>query len=213
MTCSLALCTCSLDAQVGQEGIGKADQMQVCNCRPVGAILVMTQPQQLLDVFQPLLNGPALFVRPDDVRGESCGASVTSPRILLACLSARRLRAGGQLADLQPASIHKAIAERPIRLREVAGVRTAPPKQIAPIATSVELPALLEQAPIALQGGGKMKLLLAAGLHNRGTQIIGIEQHHDLDTRRRCALPMSCAANSVVLWKGTPTVGHCAFLT
>jgi len=57
MTCPLALCTCSLDAQVGQEGIGKADQMQVCNCRPIGAILVMPEPQQLLDVFQPLLNG------------------------------------------------------------------------------------------------------------------------------------------------------------
>jgi hypothetical protein len=67
--CSVALCTMALDAQVGQEGIGKADQMQVCNCRPVGAILVVTEPQQLLHVFQPLLNGPTFFIRPDDVRG------------------------------------------------------------------------------------------------------------------------------------------------
>jgi hypothetical protein len=69
MTCPLALCTCSLDAQVGQEGIGEADQMQVCHGRPVRAILVLTEPQQLLDVFRPLLHGLALVVRPDDVRG------------------------------------------------------------------------------------------------------------------------------------------------
>ena len=69
VTCPLALCTMALDAQVGQEGIGEADQMQVCNCRPVRAILVLAEPQQLLSVFQPLLNGPAFFVRPDDVCG------------------------------------------------------------------------------------------------------------------------------------------------
>ena len=63
MMCPLALCTCSLDAQVGQEGIGEAGQMQVCHGRPVRAILVLTEPQQLLDVFQPLLHGPALVDR------------------------------------------------------------------------------------------------------------------------------------------------------
>jgi hypothetical protein len=41
---AVPLCTCPLDAQVGQEGIAKTDQMQVCNCRPIGAILVMAQP-------------------------------------------------------------------------------------------------------------------------------------------------------------------------
>ena len=150
----------------------------------------MTEPQQLLHVFQPLLNGPAFFVRPDDVRGGKLRGVRDEPEDLFGRAFARADHVqGAELADLQPAGIHKVIADLPIRLREVEGVRTAPPKQIAPIATSVELPALLEQAPIALQGGGKMKLLLAAGLHNRGTQIIGIEQHHDLDTRRRCALP------------------------
>jgi hypothetical protein len=49
MTCSLALCTCSLDAQVDQEGIGEADQMQVCHGRPVRAILVLTESQRLLE--------------------------------------------------------------------------------------------------------------------------------------------------------------------
>lgn len=177
-------------------------------------MLVMTEPQQLLDVFHPRLNGPALVVRPDDVRGGPRRGVRDEPKDLVGRAFPQADDVpGAARADLQPASIHKAIADRPIRLREVEGVRTAPPKPMAPIATSVELPSPLEQAPMALQGGSNMKLLRAAGLHNRGTQIIGIEQHHDLDTRRRCASRMSCAANSVVLWKGTPTVGHCAFLT
>ncbi len=33
---TLALCTDALEAQVGQEGIGEADQMPGCNCRPRG---------------------------------------------------------------------------------------------------------------------------------------------------------------------------------
>lgn len=57
VTCPVALCTYTLNAQVGQEGIGEADQMQVCNCRPIGAILVVAEPQQLLQVFHPLLDG------------------------------------------------------------------------------------------------------------------------------------------------------------
>jgi hypothetical protein len=56
----LALGTVALDAQVGQEGIGKTNQMQVCNCRPIRAILVLAEPQQLLRVFQPLLSGKGL---------------------------------------------------------------------------------------------------------------------------------------------------------
>jgi hypothetical protein len=57
MTCPLALCTCTLDTQVGQEGISETNQMQVCHCRSRGAILVLAEPQQLLDVFYPLFNG------------------------------------------------------------------------------------------------------------------------------------------------------------
>jgi hypothetical protein len=53
----LALCTMALDAQVGQEGVGKADQMQVCNCRPIRPILVLAEPQQLLTVLEELLDG------------------------------------------------------------------------------------------------------------------------------------------------------------
>jgi hypothetical protein len=42
MACSLALCICSIDAQVGQKSIGEADQMQVCHGCSVTAIPVVT---------------------------------------------------------------------------------------------------------------------------------------------------------------------------
>jgi hypothetical protein len=53
LVCPLALCPMALDAQVGQEGVGEADQMQVCNGRPLGTILVLAKPQQLLEVLHP----------------------------------------------------------------------------------------------------------------------------------------------------------------
>ena len=190
MTCPFALCTWSLDAQVGQEGIGKADQMQVCNCRPIGAILVLAEPQQLLGVFYPLLNGPALFVRPDDVCSGELRGIGDEPQDLFGRAFPREDHVqGAELADHQPAGIHKAIAERPIRLRKVEGVRAAPPKQIAPIATGVEFPALLEEAAVAFQGRGKVKLLLPASLHDRRAQIIGIKEDQHLDTRRGLEFP------------------------
>jgi hypothetical protein len=76
VVCLLALCTVAHHAQVGQEGIGKTHQMQVYKCVPVRAVLVLTQPSQLLGVLPKLLNDPAFFVRPDDFRdGELRGDS------------------------------------------------------------------------------------------------------------------------------------------
>src|SRR5919106_4565650 len=69
LPCALALCTVALDAQVGQEGRGEADQMQVDNCRLIRAILVMAQPQQLLTVLKELLHFPAPVVRLDEPSG------------------------------------------------------------------------------------------------------------------------------------------------
>jgi len=54
---SVALCTMALDAPVGQEGVGTADQRQGCHGRPGGAMLVVTEPQQRLPVVQPRLDG------------------------------------------------------------------------------------------------------------------------------------------------------------
>ena len=61
VTCPLALCTYTRNTQVGQEGIGEADQMQVDNCRPIRAILVVAQPQQLLTVLKELLDLPDIM--------------------------------------------------------------------------------------------------------------------------------------------------------
>ena len=54
---------------MGQEGIGKTHQMQVYNCGPIRAVLVLAEPQQLFGILHELLNGPAFVVRPDDLRG------------------------------------------------------------------------------------------------------------------------------------------------
>jgi hypothetical protein len=67
MILTLALCTCRLEAEVGQEGRGKTDQRQVCNCGSIGAVLLLAQPQQLLTVFEELLHCPAGFVRLDQL--------------------------------------------------------------------------------------------------------------------------------------------------
>jgi recombinase/recombinase-like zinc beta ribbon protein len=57
MTCSLAWCTGTREAQVGQAGRGERDQMPGCHGRAIGAMLVLAEPQQLLDVFETRFNG------------------------------------------------------------------------------------------------------------------------------------------------------------
>jgi hypothetical protein len=84
LACALALCTVTREAQVGQKGMGKADQMQVCNCGPIGAVLVVTQPQQLLTVFEEKFHRPAAFVRLDQPSRRLLRESVTNPRIFRA---------------------------------------------------------------------------------------------------------------------------------
>ena len=63
---SLALCTVTRHASVGQEGVGEADPMQVYHCRPRGAMLVVAQPQPLLGILKKPFNCPALLVRLDE---------------------------------------------------------------------------------------------------------------------------------------------------
>ena len=72
LPCPLVLCAIALAAPVGQKGIGEAHQMQVCHGGPVGAVLVLAQPQQLLTVLEELLHGPAFFVRPNEPGGGEC---------------------------------------------------------------------------------------------------------------------------------------------
>jgi hypothetical protein len=190
MPCPLALYTCTLHAQVGQEGRGKADQMQVSNCRPLGAILVLAEPQQQLGVLNPRLNGPALVVRPHDVRGGQLRSVGDEPQDLLGHAFPREDHMQeAELADRYPARIPNAIADRPIRLREVEGVRAASPTQIPPIPPGLELPALREETAVALHGGGKVTPLLPAGFYDRPTQIVGVKEDQHPDAYRRLELP------------------------
>src|ERR687891_88453 len=56
--CPVAVCTGTLEAQVGPEGIGATHQLQVDHGRSRRAILVMAQPQPRLHIFPPRLHGP-----------------------------------------------------------------------------------------------------------------------------------------------------------
>jgi hypothetical protein len=204
-TCPLALCTMALDAQVGQEGVGEADQMQVCNCRPVRAILVLAKPQQLLGVFQPLFNGPAFFIRPDDVwSGERRGVGHQPENRFGGPFAREDHVQGAKGADLKPAGIHEAIVDLTVGLREGEGVGAAPPKQIPAIAAGFEFPALLEETAIALERGRKVEALLPAGLHDSRAEVVGIKQHHDLDASGSFELPNQLGGQFSGLAEGQP---------
>jgi hypothetical protein len=108
LTCPLALCTVALHAQVGQEGISEADQMQVYNCRPIGAILVLAEPQQLLGVFQPLLNFPAPVVHLDEPSGRQLRVVGDQAEDLLdGAFAGEDHVECAQVTDLQPASTQR----------------------------------------------------------------------------------------------------------
>jgi hypothetical protein len=206
--CPLALCTVALNAPVGQEGGGEADQMHVCHGRPVGAMLVMAEPQQRLGVFHPRLNGPACFVRPDDVCGGTLRVVSHQPEALFGGPCAREdhvQRAEG--ADLQPAGIPEAIVDPPIGLPEVEGVGAAPPKQSPAIAAGFELPAQLEETAMALERRGQVEALLTAGLHGGRAERVGITQHHHRDAHGGLKLPEPLGSQLGGLAKGQPQGG------
>jgi hypothetical protein len=52
-----------------------------------------------------------------------------------------------------------------------------------------EFPASCEEAAMALQRRGKVKVLLPAGLHDGVTQIVGVKQDDHLDSGRCLELP------------------------
>src|SRR5215211_5004135 len=129
VVCLLALCTIALDAQVGQEGIGEANQMQVCNCRPIGAILVVTEPQQLLQVFYPLLNAPPPIVSLDELRRRERRGVRDEPNALVRAPFAREDHMkGAEGADLEPPGINIAGAGLSMRLRQDERLGAAPTK-------------------------------------------------------------------------------------
>jgi hypothetical protein len=111
LTCPLVLCTIALDAQLGQQGIGEAHQMQVCHGGPVGTVLVLAQPQQLLTVLEELLHSPAFFVRPNEPGGGECRGIADESEDLPGRPFAREDDVQwAEVADAQPPSIYTAVA-------------------------------------------------------------------------------------------------------
>lgn len=189
LPCPLVLCTIALDAQVGQKGRGKAHPMQGGYCGPVGAVLVLAQPQQRLTVLEELLHGPAFFVRPNEPGGGECRGIADESEDLPDRPFAREDDVQGvEVADAQPPSIYKAVAGLALGLREDEGFGASPPKQVPAVAAGFELPARLAQAAVALQGGGEVATLFTTGLDHGVAEIVGIKQHHDLDARGGCIL-------------------------
>jgi hypothetical protein len=71
----------------------------------------------------------------------------------------------------------------------VQGRRAAPSQEIPPLVAGFELPALVVEVAVALEGGGEGETLLPTGLYHRPTQIVGIEPDDHLDAGRGRALP------------------------
>jgi hypothetical protein len=163
--------------------------MQVYNCRPRGAILVVAQPQQLLGILHELFNRPALLVRLD----ERC-------RRELRCISHQAEDLPGlafageddmqepKAADLEPPGIDIAVAGLTMGLHAHQGFCAAPPKEITPIAAGFELPAQLAEAAVALERGGEVKAPRPTGLDNGMAQLVGIKQDEDFHAGRRLEL-------------------------
>ena len=190
VTCPMALCTYTLEAQVGQEGRGDTDQTPGCHGRPVRAILILAQPQQLLGVFQPLLNGPAFVLHLDNVRGGALRIVGYQPEDRASGPFPREDHVQGpDLADLQQAGTDNAVPGAAMRFCDHQGLSAPAPKLIPPITAGFEFPARLQRAPIVLEGRGKVEALFPAGLYHRGPQIIGITRHDDLDAGGGIELP------------------------
>ena len=126
LLCSSALCTMTHEAQVSQEGIGKSDQVQVCHCGPIGAILVLAQPQQLLTVFEREFHGPAVFVRLDQPSRRQLRVIGHQPKDLPGGSCAREDHMQGPKGtDLEPARIDIAVTDTAMTIiLSSLGVRT-----------------------------------------------------------------------------------------
>jgi hypothetical protein len=181
MTCALALCTWSRDAQVGQEGRGKTDPRQGYNGGPRGAVLVVAHPQPLLTVREELLHGPADFVPPDQLSRRPRWGVGHEPADLAGRVVAREdERPWTKRAKLAPAGVDGAVAGLALRFHGDEGVGAAPPKPVRAVATGSALPACLTHAAMPCQGSGTTTTLLSTSLHDRMAAIVGSKQDHNV---------------------------------
>ena len=81
-------------------------------------------------------------------------------------------------AHRQPARVEILVVGLSVRLHADERLCAASPKQVLAIAHGFELPALFEEAPIALEGGSKVTALLTTGMHDGVAEVIRIKQHH-----------------------------------
>jgi hypothetical protein len=77
-------------------------------------------------------------------------------------------------ADLEPAHIDITVTDTGVGFQQVKGCGAATPKQILTVAVRFEFPARLEQAAIALQGGGKSE----SPIHDGPARRYGIDSGH-----------------------------------
>jgi hypothetical protein len=161
----LALCTRAHEAQVGQEGIGQADQVQVCHGGLIHPVLIRAPPQQLPTVREERRHGPACFIPLHQVSGRECRIVRHASEDMLCGPVARaddRQRAKGP--HLQSTSIDEAVVSLPVRRRRHERRGAASPEQMPAIAASLKLPARVEERAMALERGGNMNVARATGL-------------------------------------------------
>jgi hypothetical protein len=81
--CPVAACTCLVDAQVGQEGVGTTHQRQGYHCRSRRALLGLAEPQQRLDGFPPPCDGPTPVIGLEQWGGRAFRGIADAPEALL----------------------------------------------------------------------------------------------------------------------------------
>jgi hypothetical protein len=174
VVCPVALCTCMVEAQVGQEGIGETDQMPVCHGRSIQAMLVLAESQPRLGVLHPRCAGPAPVVRLEQLGGRELRGLGDQPadRLGRPCPRADDLEEA-QVADREPAGLDNAVAGAAVGLRDGEGRGAKPSHEIVPRAPRLELPAGLHEVAMAFASGGQRAALLSAGLDHGWTEIIG----------------------------------------
>jgi hypothetical protein len=115
------------EAQVGQEGIGQSDQVQVCNCCSIGAILVLVEFQQRLTVFEKELHGPAVFLRLDQPSCRQLRVIGQQSKDLPGGSFVREdYMQGPKGADTEPARIDIAVPDSGMGFRQDQGRGAAP---------------------------------------------------------------------------------------
>jgi len=200
----LSLCTFAIYGDVGQEGIGEANQMQVCNCRLVRDVLVLAQPQKLLTVLKEHFDAPTLAVHLHNLDGGKLGGIRNeSQRLSFTILSREDHMQTTQATDLEPSCIDISVTDGPMAFLESADLLTATPEQVRAIRACFEFSTALEQIAVALERRDKSKTFLAAGLDHDRTKVVAVEKDSDVNALGRLKLIDDLCGQLCDLLKGS----------